>query len=42
MWQNFQRNLAAEARIASAIDFAHSARAERRENFVRTKFGAGG
>ncbi len=40
--QDFQRNVAAEARIAGAIHFPHPARTERRKDFVRTQFSAGG
>jgi hypothetical protein len=38
--QDFDRNVAAEARVLRAKHFAHSARANRRDNFVRTEFAA--
>src|SRR6266704_2016535 len=40
--QNFQRDIAPQAGIARAIHLTHSARAERRLDFVRTKLGARG
>ena len=35
--QNLQRHVAAEPRIARPIDLAHSARAQRRDDFVRSE-----
>ena len=35
--QNFDSDGAVEARIASAVDLAHPARADRREDFVRAQ-----
>ncbi len=40
--KNLQRDIAPEARIACAIDFAHAASTERREDLVRSEFCAGG
>ena len=40
--QDLDGDVAAEARVARAIDFAHSPRAERTDDFVRTETGAGG
>ena len=34
-WQNFQRDVATELRVAGAIDFAHPASAENSQDFVR-------
>ena len=36
--ENFDGNVTAEARVARAKHFAHAARAERRQNFVRAEF----
>ena len=36
--QNFERDVASEASIASAIAFAHHPRANGREDFVRAEF----
>src|SRR5437879_4594823 len=38
--QDFERDVAAETRVASAVDFAHAARAEQRDDLVRADFGA--
>ena len=38
--QNFQRHLAPQLRITRAIHFAHPARPQRREDFVRPEFGS--
>jgi hypothetical protein len=35
--QHLDRHIASELRIAGAVDFAHPAAAERRENLVRTE-----
>jgi hypothetical protein len=35
-WQNFDGDVAAQARVARAIDLTHSARPERRNDFVRS------
>jgi len=35
--QDFDRHLATELRVSGAIDLAHSARAERREDLIRTE-----
>ena len=40
--QNLDRQVAPESRIAGSVDFTHSPRAERRENFVRAEFGTRG
>ena len=40
-WQNFQRDVATELRVVSAIDFAHPASAEGREDFVWAEASAG-
>ena len=40
-WEDFDGDIAAQPRVAGAIDFTHPARAERRENFVRAQAGAG-
>ena len=40
--QNFQGDIAPEACVFGAIDFAHAARAKRRQNFIGTKFRARG
>ena len=39
--KNLDGDFAAEFLIARAIDFAHAACAERRDNFIRTQFGSG-
>ena len=39
--QNLDRHFASKPGIAGAINLAHAARAKRRDNFVRAKFGAG-
>jgi hypothetical protein len=36
VWQDFQRDIAIQLRIARAIDLAHAPRTESGENFVRT------
>src|SRR5439155_809261 len=36
--QDFERDVAVQARVASAIDFAHAARAEQRDDLVRADF----
>ena len=36
-WQNFQRDLATELRVAGAIDFAHPAGAENSQDFVQAR-----
>jgi hypothetical protein len=36
--ENFDGDVAAKARVACAENFAHSAGAERRQDFVRTEF----
>jgi len=36
---NLYRDFAAQARVARAVDFAHSSRAKRRENFLRAEPG---
>jgi FAD-dependent urate hydroxylase len=41
-WQDLQRDLATELQIARAKNLAHSARTERREDFVRTETAATG
>ena len=38
--QNLDRHLAAQLRVARAIDLAHAARAERRDDLVRTERGS--
>ena len=38
--QNFHSDRALEPRVAGAVHLAHAARAERRLNFIRPKFGA--
>ena len=38
--QNLERDVAIELRVARAIDLAHSARADGREDFVRAEAGA--
>ena len=40
--QRLDGDVAAEARVARAIDLAHAARAERRDDFVGAESGAGG
>jgi hypothetical protein len=40
--QDFDRDIAIEARVRGAIDFAHAARTQRRTDLVLTKFGARG
>ena len=40
--QDFQRDIAAEARVGGAIDIAHSAGTQRRLNCIRTELGAYG
>jgi len=40
--QHFQRDLAVEARVARAIDFAHAARSEVRDDVVRAETGPSG
>lgn len=40
--QNLDSNFAPQTGIARAIDFAHTAGAKQRNDFVGTKFGAGG
>ena len=40
--QDLDRDLAAQARIRRAVDLAHAARAERREDLVRAEAGSGG
>jgi hypothetical protein len=40
--QDFDGDVAAEARIPRAVDLTHTPGPEGRENFVRTKAGAGG
>jgi len=40
--QNFDGYFAFKAGVAGAVDLTHPARAERGDNFVRTKFGARG
>src|SRR5215813_3018327 len=37
IWQNFDRNVALQFRIACAIDLAHSALAQKSRNFERAK-----
>ena len=39
-WQHLDRDLAPQSRITSAVHLAHAARADRRENLVRTEPGA--
>jgi hypothetical protein len=39
---NLDRHCAVEARIPGAIDLAHPARSERRDNFIRPEFRARG
>src|ERR1700693_4280835 len=39
-WQNFDGDIAAETRVLRAEYFAHSASANRRDNFVRPEFAA--
>jgi hypothetical protein len=39
--QDLQRDVAPELRVARAIDFAHSTRAERPDDFVETEASAG-
>jgi hypothetical protein len=41
LWKDLDRDVAAEARIARAIDLAHAASAKRRQNLVRAETGAG-
>jgi hypothetical protein len=36
-WENFDGDVTIETRIAAAVDFAHPARAEQRDDFVRAK-----
>ena len=40
--QDLDRYFALEARVTGAVDLAHAARAQKRNNFVRSKFGAWG
>jgi hypothetical protein len=40
--QNLQRDIAIERHVAGAIDLAHAARTDEREDFVRTEARAGG
>ena len=39
--KNFQRDVASEARVFGAIDFAHPARADGSDDFIGTEFRAG-
>jgi hypothetical protein len=39
--KNLDRDLALQTRVSSAIDLPHSPTANGRENFIRTKSGAG-
>jgi hypothetical protein len=39
-WQDFDRDVAREARVACLIDFAHPACTQRHDDFVRTEAGA--
>ena len=41
LWQDFQRDLAIQPCIARAVDLAHAAGPEERDDFVGTKPGAG-
>lgn len=40
--QNFYRDIAIEPRVPRPIHFPHAARAQRRDNFIRPKFGPRG
>ena len=40
--QHLDGDMAVEPGVTRAIDLAHATRADRREDFVRTKSGAGG
>ena len=40
--QDLDGHLAFEARVAGAVDLAHAARAQQRDNFVRSEFRARG
>ena len=40
LWQCFDRDLTTEPRIPRAVHFPHAACADRRNDFVRTKFRA--
>ena len=41
-WQHFEGHVAPKPRIARAIDLAHAAGAEQREDFVEAEVSAGG
>jgi len=41
-WKDLDRDASIEARVTSAVYFAHSARAERRLNFIGAEFRARG
>ena len=40
-WQDFDRHVAPEARIARFVDLTHPARAERRDDFINAETNAG-
>src|SRR5271157_2781635 len=41
-WKNLQRDVAIQARVASAVDLAHSPGAQQGEDLVRAESGPGG
>ena len=40
-WQNLQRDVAIELRVAGAVDLAHAARANQRDDLIRAETGTG-
>src|SRR5580704_3137357 len=40
--EDFDGDVAAEARVARFVDFAHAARADQRHDFIRAEFSTGG
>jgi hypothetical protein len=42
LWQDFQRDLPLQARVARPIDLAHAARPQEGDDFIRTDAGTGG
>jgi hypothetical protein len=40
-WQNLHRDVAFDARISCAVDLAHAARTQQRQNLIRSEASAG-